>query len=329
MKRAAVYFRNGIGNFVMLTPFLRALYDLGLEVDLLLTRNDAYAGRSVALLEFARAYEGDLVSRVVDVAQEEVAELEGYDELVAFSHGEDSPMRRELWREGARGQGKPIRDWIDHEVLYYLGTAYEMGYRGTPGPLELPDVKATLLERPFAVFCNGSQTGPRWSRKRWLPERFAELAWVLRRWSGLEVVLLGGASELEDHATIAEAGSWVHDLTGKTSLLDTASYLRGAQLCVTTDTATQHLAAAADCPSVVLFGPTVQRKNRPWGDPAGTRSEDLFETVELELECRPCQYLAAWDQCDEPRCMRELEVGDVMNAVRRLQRRLGARAEAA
>jgi len=326
MKRAAVYFRNGIGNFLMMTPFLRAMREMGFEIDLVLVSNYNFAERSDAMVEFARSYEGGLLSSVVDVAPDDVADLDGYDQLVAFSHGEDSPMRREFWKRDAAGQGKPIRDWVDHEVLYYLATAYDLGFRGTPGPLELPDSHGAFeFERPFAVFCNGSQGGPLWSRKRWEPKKFGALAWAIHRWTGLDIVLIGGPGELADHAEIAKGRPYVRDLTGQTSIASSGALLLGAELCVSTDTGAMHLAAAAGCPTVALFGPTIQRKNRPWCDPDGSRADELFEIVDLDIGCRPCQYQAKWDSCRDPVCMTGLDVGDVMNAVRRLQRRLGAK----
>jgi len=38
--------------------------------------------------------------------------------------------------------------------------------------------------------------------------------------------------------------------------------------------------------------------------------------VRANVECVPCQYVGPFEKCDDPRCMKQLSVGQVMTAVR-------------
>ena len=66
-------------------------------------------------------------------------------------------------------------------------------------------------------------------------------------------MLIGAAAEETLHQGILTRCPEAVGLAGKTTLLDLAALARGALVAVGNDTGPMHLAAAAGCPSVVLY----------------------------------------------------------------------------
>ena len=77
------------------------------------------------------------------------------------------------------------------------------------------------------------------------------------------------------------------DLTGQLGLLDVYAVLRRARLFVGNDSGLMHLAAAAGCPTVGLFGPSDDRLYAPWGPHGrvvrGPRSFEQFKEIDPGL----------------------------------------------
>jgi lipopolysaccharide heptosyltransferase I len=100
--------------------------------------------------------------------------------------------------------------------------------------------------------------------KRWLPERFAELAERIGREQSLRSVVTWGPGERELAETIC-AASHGHAIPAMqtTSILDLAEILRHARLFIGCDSGPLHLASAVGAPSVALFGPKDPRVYGP------------------------------------------------------------------
>ena len=167
-------------------------------------------------------------------------------------------------------------------------------------------------EEPFALLVPST----RWETKCWPPERFGELAVVIRERFDMKSVLVGGESDRDagNAAAAAAAGSAV-SLCGRTTLRELASLIESAAVVVTADSMPMHLAAALGRPLVALFGPTNPARTGPHG-----RIEDVLRIE--DLACSPC-YFRRLRQCPHDHaCMLRLEVETVAEAV---GRRLGPR----
>ncbi|MBM3876703.1 MAG: putative lipopolysaccharide heptosyltransferase III [Verrucomicrobia bacterium] len=108
--------------------------------------------------------------------------------------------------------------------------------------------------------------GTRWQRKRWPFERWVELGRMLQA-RNLKLVLSSGpdAEEREGARRLQqELGPSVLNTDGQTTWAQLAGLLGKARLFVGVDTAAMHLAAACQCPTVALFGPSVLHFWRPW-----------------------------------------------------------------
>jgi ADP-heptose:LPS heptosyltransferase len=152
--------------------------------------------------------------------------------------------------------------------------------------------------------------GASWPSKRWLPERWRELATGLEQ-SGARLLVLGQTGEGLPVGT---------DLTGKTSVRDAACLLHGADLLVCCDSGLMHLALAAETPVVALFGPT---------DPAILiRDEPLFTPLCSTASCRGfwnhAAEVGAPGVCPEghENCLESITVAMVHEGIRQV---LGAR----
>jgi len=121
----------------------------------------------------------------------------------------------------------------------------------------------------------------RWETKKWLPERFAELADRLIQSLGVAVVLVGSPGDVSGVAGIvSQVKGRVVNLAGRTSLLQLAALLKRADLMVTCDSGPMHLAAAMGTKVLALFGPTDPVRTGPYGPG--------HQVVRHELDCLSC-----------------------------------------
>ncbi len=140
--------------------------------------------------------------------------------------------------------GKPPPDWRDHASAYFCD-CLEVPRTPMP-PLAFPrPARGAPVTPPYAVIHPGSG-GP---RKRWPMERFAEAAAALRR-RGLNVLWSQGPAE-EDRGAGVTNGAVL-----TVSLTELAGVLAGARLYIGNDSGVTHLAAAAGCSTLAVFGPT-------------------------------------------------------------------------
>ncbi|WP_338662330.1 glycosyltransferase family 9 protein [Pararoseomonas sp. SCSIO 73927] len=108
------------------------------------------------------------------------------------------------------------------------------------------DLSAFDLPPRFALLVPGAS--PSRPGKRW--PHFPELALRL----DVPTVVTGGSGERALAEAIQAAAPGALDLTGRTSLFELAAIARRAAVAVGNDTGPTHLAAAAGCPTLALFG---------------------------------------------------------------------------
>lgn len=327
MKIAVVY-SNALGNLILLTPMLRAIRDHhpGAEITLIVV-TDGDDPRWRTIFDLARCYGGRLVDRVWACDRSPLGMFaadikpEDFDVRIVPVHGEPSRVRDAFLAAGAVTGRTP--DWTaQHEVESNMECAWALGYRGPTPELVAPIWDPWIGGGPV-VICNGAKAVPIFERKRWSVEKWREVARLVHLWTGREVAIAGGDAEAEESERIADGRTWCFRLAAGATIRKTADFLVAAPLLITTDTFTMHLGAAFNTPLVALFGPTLVTKNHPW------MPRDRYEIVRSGVECQPCQATASWHTCTEPRCMTELEVGDVMAAVRRVLKRTEPTTEAA
>jgi heptosyltransferase I len=204
----------------------------------------------------------------------------------------------------------PVRHMLEQylDLLEHLGLA-----RGPSAPvLPLRAADAAWAEQQVArigaapLLLNLGASKP---ANRWRPERFAELALALSRRAPVCLTGSGGDRMLTHGALETLRGvERVHDLVGATTLGQYLELARRARLYVGCDTGPMHVAAAAGCRCVALFGPADPARTGPW--PAAEHT-----VLRVPPPCAPCGLR----HCNQPRhaCMDDLDVAQVLAAVER------------
>lgn len=124
--------------------------------------------------------------------------------------------------------------------------------------------------------------------RRWIPKEWAELARILVG-DGWTVTILGKHSIVGWHPQ-------ARDLTGQTSLYAASKVLAESAAAISIDSGLAHLSSMVGTPTLVLMGPTDERRIAPIGPRVCLlRSKDLA--------CRPCQYQDRFFSCKDRECM--------------------------
>jgi ADP-heptose:LPS heptosyltransferase len=165
--------------------------------------------------------------------------------------------------------------------------------------------------RAVVVVCPGARS----HIKRWTAEGFARLSDRLIAERGAEVVLSGEPDEkpIVDEI-LGVMRERAHAAVGLLTVRQLGALMRRAQLVITNDSASLHLASAVETPTLAVFGPTDERKYGP----TAPRSR----IVRRRLFCAPCEEAACRYNHE---CMRFISADEVYEeAVRILQEGQGA-----
>ncbi len=192
---------------------------------------------------------------------------------------------------------------IQHQVYRYLHMARELG-----GPDAAPEIRKFLPRiktngAPAKLgLCPGAEYGP---AKRWLPERFAQVALTIAEQRPVQWVLFGTAADSERGAAIESTlGAHCVNRIGQTTLDQLVAELSECALLLTNDTGTMHLATLVGVPVVAVFGSTEPRLTGPLGTG--------HDVIRHQVECSPC-FLR---ECPiDFRCMNAVSVEEVTAAV--------------
>lgn len=142
--------------------------------------------------------------------------------------------------------------------------------------------------------------------KRWLPERYAELAdWLMAR-KGTQVLFVGVKDEFPIITEIQQLMQRASiNIAGETTLTQLASILLSCNVFIGNDSGPMHLAAAVGTPTIGLYGP---------GDP--TRFAPIgvaCQTIRRKFDCPPC--LGTTCRFGKDGCMSQIQVTDVIQVL--------------
>ena len=128
------------------------------------------------------------------------------------------------------------------------------------------------------------------AEKDWLIERYADIAnWLIAQ--NINVILVGSPAkrELEMTACIQQLASNVQNLVGKTSLKELAALLKLADLVISPDTGSAHIASIQGTPVIGLYAIHNPRRTAPYNDQQNVIS--VYDEVVQTYYGKPWQAL--------------------------------------
>jgi len=347
-KRIVLFLPNWVGDVVMATPAVHALYTAYPEAKLLAVCRpyvkqvldgspwfseviacDKHGSKSERLFAVASRLRHEqphiaiLFSNSLRTAL--IARFGGASRIVGYvRYGRGWLLTDRLWQKCdlyGRYQPTPIIDDYNrlvmklgipnpgHRMRLFTTESDESAAKSIWEAHRLDRYSRVVLLNPGAAFG---------AAKQWPMESFAQLARILTQKLSCGVLVLCGPTERVQARRIAADSRSPHVFSladAPLSLGVTKALVRRANLLITTDSGPRHFAAAFNRPVVTLFGPT----HISW-------TETYFEkAVHLQkpVPCGPCQKRVC--PLQHHRCMRELSPADVFEAVQVLLNRFPER----
>jgi heptosyltransferase-2 len=156
----------------------------------------------------------------------------------------------------------------------------------------------------------GIAPGSVWATKRWIPERFAQVADLLQQKAEVKVVFLGSEEEEKLCKQIAcQMKTPSVNLAGKTDILQSAAIISLCRVILSNDSAPVHVASAMKRQVVAIFGSTIPEFGfAPYGEG--------HVVIQKTMECRPCG-IHGKQKCPKKHfnCMKEITTEEVYKAV--------------
>jgi len=150
-------------------------------------------------------------------------------------------------------------------------------------------------------------------KRRWEPEKFAQLGRKIINEFGAKILIFGGPDEesLKETIRLLIESPDAYNVTTN-HLSETAAIMKRCNLFVTNDSSLMHVAAAMKLNTVVIIGPTNQKYIYPWNTE--------HKIISLNLDCSPCfvyspRPLICFRDDVKFKCIKELTVNMVYDAV--------------
>ena len=270
-KRALLATSAGIGNVLLCVPAIKALHSMtGCEVDIL-DQGINHKG-TVELLE---------KQKWVGKVYQDEPDLRFY-RMIAGSFFGNPPPFIPKGTMAAHVQG----GWrTRHEVELNMDVVRALGFEDNTPSIEIGTYdlhrEFPFAFREYVVIAVGtsgyiSKRYPYWK----------EVAIGLRN-RGVNVAFVGGQEDSEPYMDAAGL-----NMCGKTSIAQAAGVISSARMYLGPDNGPSHLAAAVGTPSLLVYGPTHERKNRPWTVACRILRSD-------EYDCGACWGHPRKKPCDE------------------------------
>lgn len=219
-----------------------------------------------------------------------IAGFSGGKQIIGFDKNPLSFLYSKKIRHHIAEEGEPVEHEVERNldcIKAFTDDRYELPKLYPPQA----DWQATeqYKSQPYITIAPASI----WFTKQYPKERWIELINHLPQ--HYSIYLLGAPNDAALCNEIKESTthSNVQSLTGKFSLLQSATLMKDAAMNYVNDSAPLHIASAMDAPVTVVFCSTVPRFG--FG-PSGTKG--MVVEIDYKLHCRPCG-LHGYKKCPE------------------------------
>ncbi|MCL2760726.1 MAG: glycosyltransferase family 9 protein [Desulfuromonadales bacterium] len=167
----------------------------------------------------------------------------------------------------------------------------------------------------FVIFPGAAVT---W--RQWNIENFADIAVRMKKLTEWDIVICGGPGEEnlgEKLSSIIPCK--ITDLTGKTSILELISVIKGAKFLIANETSAIHIAAAVGVPSVCILGGGHYERFVPYKIEKKADSP-LPEPAVALMDCFGCNWKCKYyiKSSDKAPCIDKVSVDSVWNVINRV-----------
>jgi lipopolysaccharide heptosyltransferase II len=352
MKKVLIVNPFGIGDVLFSTPLIAVIkaQDPSISISYIGNARTASFLKNDPRLDKVFSYERDEFISVYRISpwrfllkwKKFVDDIraEGFD--VAYDLSNGSPVSVALMLAGIpqrigfdyKGRGRwlthkvPLKGYEGRHVAEYILGLLDSPSRHplTPGMQLFVSAKDTqwaeelmkthgLQEKGFIILFPGG--GASWGKgaglKRWSAEGYLKLAEKIIERSKCPIILMGDKNEEAlGQGIVAGLRTPVIVLAGQTSLLQSVALMRQAKCVVANDGGPLHMAVACGALTASIFGPVDPVVYGPY--PASGK----HKVVVKGLPCQPCYRNFRMSDCGHQRCLKDLTVDEVFEALKEL-----------
>jgi len=321
IKRALFIRPGGIGDLVLLLPAVRALAESlpGVDIDLLCEGRNAGVAKMSGDISGVFLYDnGPELLRCLRSGYDAVIDTEQWHRLSAAAAfftgapvriGYATNNRKKLFTHPVPYSHDEYEVYSFFHLIEPLTGAAHSFDPDKPF-LDVPEVIPERLSSELRNQRAGMVAifpGATVRERRWGARKFGMAAKELEN-TGYKVVILGSAADKKDAEDIRKYSPGSADLTGKTTLEETARVLKACKALVTADSGLMHVAFAVGTPTVSLFGSGIEKK---WAPPGKNHI-----VINKGLDCSPCTRYGYTPRC--PRnveCLEAISPEEVLDAL--------------
>ena len=145
--------------------------------------------------------------------------------------------------------------------------------------------------------------------RQWPSEYYKKLISFLLDAYDVKIILLGGQSEIEAAETLLiKNEDRIISFAGLTNLNQTIEIIKRANLFISGNTGTMHIASVFDIPLIAFHGPTDPVRFGPLGKNS--------HFIQAKISCSPCLDLGFEYGCDKYPCMSFITPGEVIEYIK-------------
>ena len=212
---------------------------------------------------------------------------------------------------------------VKHEIDYYLELAYKVGASNEKD--KSLEVNLSKGDRRFAVNfilknslsrkkiiglapAGGGNPGQKGSFKRFPKEKYINLIYALIK-KGFRIIFFGSKSDVKYNDYIkSRIQDSILDITGKTTIKHSIALMKYLNYFICNDSGPMHMASAAGCRVISIFGPTDPRRLAP----LNKGSVYIWKPTKYD----PCYDIYGRRHNTAHDCMSNLSENDILRLIR-------------